>query len=179
MNMEQYYENIFTVVKINTDKYEIYNHRNQVSITIPKENLLDICYELKENSEIALDFLVDVTAIDWLDKKHNRFEVVYFLYSMKFKKRLRLKVQISEHDLHCPSVVDVWESANWYERETFDMYGLKFDGHPNLRRFYMPEDYVDPESGEPIYPLRKDFPLMGIPDSLPLPPYPEKFGEVL
>ncbi|MFA7626411.1 MAG: NADH-quinone oxidoreductase subunit C, partial [Candidatus Kapaibacterium sp.] len=59
------------------------------------------------------------------------------------------------------------------------MYGVIFDNHPFLRRFYMPEDYVDPDSGEPIYPLRKDFPLMGIPDSLPLPPYPEKYGEIV
>jgi NADH-quinone oxidoreductase subunit C len=59
------------------------------------------------------------------------------------------------------------------------MYGIKFLNHPNLRRFYMPEDFVDPHTGEPLYPLRKDFPLMGLPDSLPLPPYPERDGEVI
>ncbi|MGB9912422.1 MAG: NADH-quinone oxidoreductase subunit C, partial [Candidatus Kapaibacteriota bacterium] len=71
-----------------------------------------------------------------------------------------------------------YESANWYERETYDMYGIKFENHPDLRRFYMPEDFLDPETGEPLYPLRKDFPLMGIPGALPLPPYPERDGEV-
>jgi NADH-quinone oxidoreductase subunit C len=177
--MEQYFENIHSVIKLNTENYEIVKHRNQITYTIPKDNLLDICFELKENPEIALDMCVDITAIDWLDKKHNRFEVVYFLYSMNHNKRLRLKVQISESSLLCPSVSEVWGSANWYERETFDMYGIKFEGHPNLRRFYMPEDYCDPETGEPLYPLRKDFPLMGIPDSMPLPPYPEKFGDVI
>jgi NADH-quinone oxidoreductase subunit C len=74
-------------------------------------------------------------------------------------------------------MTEVWESANWYERETYDMYGVKFIGHPNLRRFYMPEDYVDPITGEALYPLRKDFPLMGVPDALSLPPFPEKYGE--
>jgi NADH-quinone oxidoreductase subunit C len=58
------------------------------------------------------------------------------------------------------------------------MYGIKFEGHPGLRRFYMPEDFNDPETGEPLHPLRKDFPLMGVPDSLPLPPFPEKYGEL-
>jgi NADH-quinone oxidoreductase subunit C len=122
--------------------------------------------------------LTDITAIDWL-RRQKRFEVVYFLYSNKHKMRIRLKVPVEEKDCECPTVTDVWQSANWYERETYDMYGIKFLGHPNLRRFYMPEDFNDPETGEPLYPLRKDFPLMGIPGSLPLPPYPERDGEIV
>src|SRR5690606_18513739 len=96
----------------------------------------------------------------------------------KHTERLKLKVAVTEKDCTCPSVVPVWEAADWYEREAYDMYGVVFEGHPDLRRFYMPEDYHDPETGEPLYPLRKDFPLMGIPDSLPMPPYPEKYGPV-
>jgi NADH-quinone oxidoreductase subunit C len=156
-------------------KYELYEHRSQLSIIISKVHLLDFAKELKENSETGYDMLIDVTAIDW-NRKQKRFEVVYFLYSNKFNDRVRIKVPLEEKDLNCPSVFSIWESANWYERETYDMYGINFEGHPDLRRFYMPEDYNDPSTGEPLYPLRKDFPLMGIPDSLPMPPYPEKYG---
>lgn len=122
--------------------------------------------------------LVDASAIDWYDKKKPRYEVVYFLYSNALHHRVRVKVAVDAKDLHCPSMYSIWESANWYERETYDMYGIKFDNHPDMRRFYMPEDFEDPETHEPLYPLRKDFPLMGIPDSMPLPPYPEKYGEL-
>ena len=84
-----------------------------------------------------------------------------------------MKTTVREDNPHLPTVVDIWESANWYERETYDMYGVIFDGHPDMRRFFMPEDFVD-EEGEPLYPLRKDFPLMGIPGTLPLPDKEEK-----
>jgi NADH-quinone oxidoreductase subunit C len=149
-------------------------HRGQLTLKITSEKLVETAKFLKESSDISFDMLLDITAIDWYKKQNPRFEVVYFLYSNKNKSRLRLKVGINESELVCPSLVGVWESANWYERETWDMYGIKFEGHPTLRRFYMPEDFVDPVSGEKLHPLRKDFPLMGIPDSLPLPPYPEK-----
>lgn len=158
-----------------THDFQIYEFRDQLTVTVPKSDIVSVCNELKNNENTKFDQLRDVTAVDWL-KDSNRFEVVYILYSLEFKHRLRLKVQVDEHDLKVPSVFSVWQSANWYERETYDMYGIKFTNHPDLRRFYMPEDYVDPETHEPIYPLRKDFPLMGIPNSLPLPPYPEKYG---
>jgi NADH-quinone oxidoreductase subunit C len=103
---------------------------------------------------------------------------VYILFSTKFDHYLHVKTEIDEKKPHCPSATSVWESANWYERETYDMYGIIFDNHPFLRRFYMPEDFRDPETKEPIYPLRKDVPLMGVPDALPLPSYPEKYGEL-
>lgn len=169
-------ETIFSIAKAICPDYDVYRHRDQLSLIVSKDCINALCYELKHNQEVSFDMLTDITAIDWMRRK-DRFEVVYFLYSNKNKARLRLKVPLDEKECECPTVTDIWESANWYERETFDMYGIRFLGHPNLRRFYMPEDYVDPESGEPIYPLRKDFPLMGIPGSLPLPPYPERDGE--
>lgn len=169
---------ILEIVKPIAPEVDTYEHRNQLSLIINKENLIAVCKELRDNSNTKYNQLVDITAIDWLKKKKDRFEVVYFLYSIEKKVHLRIKVAVSEKDIHIPSVTSIWESADWYERETYDMYGIIFDNHPRLRRFYMPEDYVDPETGEPIYPLRKDFPLMGIPDSLPLPAYPEKYGEI-
>jgi NADH-quinone oxidoreductase subunit C len=83
------------------------------------------------------------------------------VYSLKNKKYLRLKVTTDDGE-KVPTVSGVWSAANWHERETFDMYGIVFEGHPDLRRMYMPEDYE-------YYPLRKDYPLMGVPDAIPLP----------
>lgn len=164
---------IFAAIKKYTD-FEIYEHRNQLSVIIPKDKIIEVAEELKSNTDTAFDMLTDVTAIDWYDKKDKRFEVVCFLYSNKYKNRMRIKYALDEANPVGKSLTKVWESANWYERETWDMYGIKFEGHPGLRRFYMPEDFVDPVSGEPLHPLRKDFPLMGIENSLPLPPYPER-----
>jgi NADH-quinone oxidoreductase subunit C len=171
-------EAVISVTRAICPDFETVEHRDQLSIIVNKDCINALCYELKHNTETNFDMLTDITAIDWLRRK-KRFEVVYFLYSNKHKMRIRLKVPVEEKDCECPTVTDVWQSANWYERETFDMYGIKFLGHPNLRRFYMPEDFNDPETGEPLHPLRKDFPLMGIPGSLPLPPYPERDGEIV
>jgi len=168
-------ELFLSVISNITHNFETYEFRDQLTVTVDKKDIVAVATELRDNENTLFEQLRDVTAIDWLKDK-DRFEVVYMLYSLTFKRRLRLKVKIDESDMHCPSVYSVWQSANWYERETYDMYGVLFTNHPDFRRFYMPEDYVDPENGEPIYPLRKDFPLMGIPDSLPLPPYPEKYG---
>jgi NADH-quinone oxidoreductase subunit C len=176
--MANNYDTIIQYARSLYNELGIYEHRGQLSLTLSKEALIDVCFGLRDNPETSFDMLTDITAIDWLGKKKPRFEVVYFLYSNKLKTGIRLKVPLSDNEPSCPSVVSVWESANWYERETYDMYGVIFENHPNLRRFYMQEDFFDPETSEPLYPLRKDFPLMGIPGSLSLPPYPEKYGEV-
>lgn len=170
-------ETILNIVEAVYPNFEHIVHRNQLTVIVPEDKIVDLCYELRDNEDTSFDMLTDITAIDQ-NKKGYRYEVVYFLYSNKYKDRLRIKVPIHEDNMLCPSMHEVWESANWYERETYDMFGIKFEGHPNLRRFYMPEDFVDPETKEPLHPLRKDFPLGGVPDSLPLPPFPEKYGDV-
>jgi NADH-quinone oxidoreductase subunit C len=149
-------------------------HHGQHTITVNSSDLVDVLRELRDHPRTSFEQLVDVTAIDWFDKRTPRYEVVYFLYSITNKDRIRIKTGVPESSMHVPSVVSLWESANWYERETYDMYGVIFDGHPDLRRFYMPEDYVDPVSGEALYPLRKDYPLMGIPGAAPIPEFPER-----
>ncbi len=136
-------------------------YRGELTLVIRKHDLVAVCTLLKEEPDLSFDSLRDVCAADYY-RPDDRFEVVYNLYSLKKNFRLRLKVRVDEQDLHVPSVTGVWKSAGWYERESFDMYGIVFDGNPDLRRIYMPEEFE-------YFPLRKDFPLMGIPGSLPLP----------
>ncbi|MCX6133594.1 MAG: NADH-quinone oxidoreductase subunit C [Ignavibacteriales bacterium] len=135
--------------------------RDELTIVVPKNQIVDICRFLKEDAELKFDFLMDLCGID-MNTPENRFGVIYNIYSLTNKFRLRLKTFTEEADLKVPTVTGVWGTANWHERETFDMFGVVFEGHPDLRRVYMPEDFEH-------FPLRKDFPLMGIPGSIPLP----------
>ena len=121
--------------------------------TLKRDRLAEICRFLKVEKDIKLDYLVDVTAVDWLPRTP-RFDVVYHLYSMKHGSPLRLKVPLEEGDASLPSVAGVWRTADWHERETFDMFGITFEGHPDMRRILMPDDWEG-------YPLRKDYPLQG------------------
>jgi len=135
--------------------------RGELTVTVTADVLVRVCEFLKTDPELAFDMLIDLTAVD-MYRPEARFEVVYLLYSLKNTRYLRLKVTVEEERATVPTVTGVWPAANWHERETFDMFGIRFAGHPDLRRLYMPEEFEH-------YPLRKDFPLMGIPDSLPLP----------
>lgn len=143
-------------------------HRAELSITVPRERLVETVSFLKSDPRLAFDMLKDVTVVDW-NRRRARFEVAYIFWSLAHNYRLRVKCLTEEKDPHVDSLVSLYESANWYEREAYDMHGVIFDGHPDLRRMFMPEDFVDPSSGEALYPLRKEFPLMGVPGSLPLP----------
>ena len=135
--------------------------RGELTVVVPKERIVDICRFLKEDPQLQFDFLADVFGIDMYTPT-KRFGVIYNLYSLKNKYRIRLKVFTEEEDPKIPTMTGVYGTANWHEREVFDMFGIIFEGHPDLRRVYMPEDFEH-------YPLRKDFPLMGIPGSLSLP----------
>lgn len=135
--------------------------RGECAVTLATDALVKACTLLRDDPELAFDMLIDLTAVDRFSAE-KRFEVVYHLYSLKHRRYLVLKIQAGEDHPEVPSVTGIWASANWHERETFDMFGIKFAGHPDMRRLYMPEEFE-------FHPLRKDFPLMGIPDSLPLP----------
>jgi NADH-quinone oxidoreductase subunit C len=128
---------------------------------VQKERIAEICRFLKEDAELAFDFLADLCGIDMYTST-KRFGVIYNLYSIKNKFRFRMKTFTEEENPKVPTVTNVWGTANWHERETYDMFGIIFEGHPDLRRMYMPEEFE-------YHPLRKDFPLMGIPGSLTLP----------
>lgn len=134
---------------------------DELTVKFDKKNIVDVCHFLKHDPELEFVLSEDITAIDWATRK-NRFTVVYHIFSLKHKFRLRLKADTDESDCNIDSVSSVWKTADWQEREAYDMYGIKFNNHPDLRRMYMPEEFE-------FYPLRKDFPLMGIPGSLSLP----------
>jgi len=135
--------------------------RGDVTVTVRKEDIVRIGEFLRTDPELAFDMVIDVFGVD-MYRPEERFEVIYNLYSLKNRSYVRVKVAVDEQDLTVPSVTGVWAGANWHERETYDMFGVKFTGHPDLRRMYMPDEFE-------YHPLRKDFPTMGIPDSLPLP----------
>ena len=138
---------------------DVSDARGELTITVRKEGLHELMAFLK--SELAYNFLADVTAVDYslmedVLMKHDyaRFAVVYHLLSSEKKERLRVKVPLHEKELSIPSVTFIWKVANWLERETYDMFGIAFEDHPDLRRILMPDDYEG-------YPLRKDYPLRG------------------
>jgi NADH-quinone oxidoreductase subunit C len=126
---------------------------------IEREKWLQAAGILK--GKFGFTHFVDTIGHDRAERKM-RFEVTYHLRNLETKQKIFLKVRCDERDPHIPSVVSIWTGANWNEREAYDMFGIIFDGHPDLRRMYMPEEFE-------YYPLRKDFPLMGVPGSIPLP----------
>ena len=109
--------------------------------------------------ELGLDYLLDITSVDNFGEEP-RFEIVYELYSMSLATHLRLKLSVSEDVGEVPTVSDIWPTANWHEREIFDMMGIRFTNHPDLRRILMWDGY-------PYFPLRKEFPLEGLPSNMP------------
>ncbi len=135
--------------------------RGDLTVVVRSDDIVRICLFLRDDEDLVFDLLVDLCGVD-MYRPEGRFEVVYNLYSLKNKTYLRLKVRLDAENPVVNTVCPVWSGANWHERETFDMFGIIFKGHPDLRRMYMPEEYE-------YYPLRKDYPLMGVPDAIPLP----------
>ena len=128
--------------------------RNEITVVVTPSEIVRVCRHLKEDPDLRYDFLSDLTAVDRL-REHPRFEVVYHLYSLQFKRRVRLKVLVEEGEA-VPSVTQVWGTADWHEREVYDMFGVGVEGHPDLRRILMPEDWEG-------HPLRKDYPVQASP----------------
>lgn len=138
---------------------EVYQSSGDTFIVIDADSLLEIGKYLKENLHYV--YLSDVFGIDRYTSE-KRFEVVYNLLSLKHPQRLFVKVRCEEENPEVDSATSIWKAANWFEREVYDMFGVYFRNHPDLRRIYMPEDFE-------YYPLRKEFPLLGIPGSIELP----------
>ncbi len=117
---------------------------------VRREAILPVCMFLRDDPELVFDFAMDLTGVDYLGEEP-RFEVVYHLYSSAKRRRIRLKARVPENDPAIDSVVSVWPGINYYAREAYDMYGVVFQGHPNLKRILMYEGFVG-------HPLRKDYP---------------------
>ncbi len=126
----------------------------EVTAVVPREFIVEICSFLKSSPGSQFDFLADLCGVDRGVEEEPRFEVNYHLFSTLTFRRLRLKVLVTEQDVHVPTVTGVWRTANWHERETYDLMGIIFDGHPDLRRILLPDDWQG-------HALRKDFPLRG------------------
>jgi NADH-quinone oxidoreductase subunit C len=131
--------------------------RDEITYTIQESDLRSIAKICRDN--LSFDYLLDITSIDNFGEEP-RFEIVYHLYSMPDGAHLRLKLKLSEEVGALDTVSDIWPTADWHEREIYDMMGIKFNGHPDLRRILMWDGY-------PFFPLRKDFPLAGLPSDMP------------
>jgi len=131
---------------------DVKDARGEVTVTVPRESIAQVCRVLK--TEYAFDMLADVCGADRGPEEEPRFEVNYHLFSTVHHSRLRLKVLLSEDEPNVPTVVMIWKAADWHERETYDMFGVIFDGHPDLRRILLPSDFDG-------HALRKDYPLRG------------------
>jgi len=121
-------------------------------VILSPEGLLESFRSLKEDPELDFNFLMDLTVVDYLGKKSPRFEVVYHLYSHGHNHRLRVKVPLSEESPEVTSLTPLWNAADWLEREAWDMFGIRFIGHPDLRRILLYEEFQG-------HPLRKDYPV--------------------
>ena len=129
-----------------------HDFRGDQTVTV-KKNCGNVFFKfLRDDPELMFNFLMDITAVDYLDKKDERFEVVYHFYSLKYNHRLRVKIPVGIVECIAESITSLWKTANWYEREIWDMYGIKFHGHPDLRRILLYEEFKG-------HPLRKDYPI--------------------
>lgn len=127
--------------------------RDELTVVVGRGWIREACAILRDDAEASFNFMSDLTCVD-RHPAEPRFEVIYHLLSMKNKERIRLKVKLSGDDPNIDSITSVWPAANFFEREVFDLFGIRFAGHPHLRRLLMPEDWEG-------HPLRKDYPVEG------------------
>lgn len=133
--------------------------RGDVQLLVPKTSIHDVLTKLRD--DFHFDYLSDMVGTDRFTAE-DRFEVIWNLVCLKDRIRIFVKTRCDEQHPVIPTSCDIWPAANWNEREIYDMLGIQFEGHPDLRRMFLPEDFE-------YFPLRKEFPLMGVPGSLPLP----------
>ena len=149
MNWEQ-----TLVARFGADTFRSEVFRDNIRVIVPAEQTYSVLEVLK--AECGFDMLIDITAVDYLEYPDamDRYGVVYLLLNMTSGERVIIKTYLNDPDPRLPSVVPLWRGADWMEREVYDMFGIEFAGHPDLRRILMPEEYT-------TFPLRKDYPLRG------------------
>ena len=146
------------------------SHAGQYWVECERGNALQVLRALRDDPEFSFDCLMDLTAVDWLNQgMPERFCVVYNLYSFRDNAYFRVKVWVPEEDPLIDSASGLWKSAPWAEREVFDLYGIEFEGHPDLKRLVLPEYYTG-------HPLRKDYPLTGAGERDHFPKYNRETG---
>ncbi|MBI4367956.1 MAG: NADH-quinone oxidoreductase subunit C [Candidatus Omnitrophica bacterium] len=134
------------------DVYETFEFRGDLVAVVNKDIVRELAQYLKTDPVLDFNILMDLTAVDYLwQERKPRFDVVYHLYSLSQNHRVRIKAGVDEKDLTIDSLVSIWPVADWFEREVWDMFGIKFKGHPNLKRILMYEEFKG-------HPLRKDYP---------------------
>jgi NADH-quinone oxidoreductase subunit C len=130
--------------------------RGELTLHIKREKLFETAMKLRDTQSLRFEICLGVSGVHYPEDKNRELHAVYPLLSMTHNRRIRLEVSAPDSDPHIPSLVEVWAGNNWHERETWDMFGIIFDGHPGLTRILMPDDW-------PGHPQRKDYPLGGIP----------------
>jgi NADH-quinone oxidoreductase subunit C len=138
--------------RFESDIISSYQDKDMVVFILKKEALLRFVQFIKEDPDIKMEQVTDITAVDWYQKRDVRFEVVYHFYSYTKNHRIRVKVPVEEQDPKVPSITGLFSGANWFERECWDMYGIVFVNHPDLRRILLYPEFVG-------HPLRKDYPI--------------------
>lgn len=131
-------------------------HRGEITFFVDRDKLLELAKHLRDDEALRFEICVSVSGVQYPEQTGHELHAVFHLLSMTYNRRIRLEVEVSEDDPHLPSLVPVYPMANFHERETWDMFGIIFDGHPALTRILMPDDWVG-------HPQRKDYPLGGIP----------------
>ena len=138
---------------------ETHSYRGDDTAVVKKEEILKICKFLRDDEALLYNFMMDLTAVDYFGADP-RFEVVYHFYSLQYNRRVRIKAKVSESDCTIDSIVSLWIAADWFEREAYDLYGIIFKGHPELKRILLYEGF----EGHPLrkdYPIKKRQPLIG------------------
>ena len=154
----------------NADIIDVENCLDEVSIRIEKEKIIPIVKKLKEIPEFSFEQMMDLTAVDYLNyEREKRFQMVYHFFSLTHLHRLRLKCDLDEKDSNIESISKLWLCANWYERECYDMYGINFYNHPELKRILLYEGFEG-------HPLRKDYPITREQPLLPLKEVKERYN---
>ena len=131
-------------------------HRGEITFHVAREHLVELVKQLRDDAYLRFEFCSSVSGVHYPADRGRELHAVYHLQSMTHNRRIRLEVSAPDSDPHIPSVVPTYPTADWHERETYDMFGIVFDGHPALTRILMPDDW-------PGHPQRKDYPLGGIP----------------
>jgi len=145
-------ENLQAAVNAIQERFgaEVHEFRDEVNLIVPPGQIISVVQALRD--EFAFNMLISITAVDYWPQEEPRFNILYQIYSMPKNLMIRLRVPLDGNSPHLPTVEKIYPNANWYEREVWDMFGVRFDGHSDLRRILMPADWQG-------HPLRKDYPL--------------------